>query len=240
MHLVEERRGAQKAGTAVRLAVGGVRRQCLRLWSWDEYRFEGVAAIGVDEHVWRHARRGGKYVTVIIDLTPVREGSGPARLLEPHSRPGSPSVPRYGAMPWRWSRWTGSRASRPQPPGRLPRSGGHGPLPRRPLGGRRSGPVPAASPARRPRPPWFQGRSALYKSRHTLHTDSRPSSSTTATSTSKRHGASTSGWRSTAVFKEPDSRTEYPRNPAIHSFNRWPSGPSKSACLTKLGLANWS
>jgi hypothetical protein len=34
------------------------------------------------EHVWRHTRRGDKYVTVIIDLTPVREGIGPARLLD--------------------------------------------------------------------------------------------------------------------------------------------------------------
>ena len=38
--------------------------------------------IGVDEHVWRHTRRGDKYVTVIIDLTPVRDGTGPARLLD--------------------------------------------------------------------------------------------------------------------------------------------------------------
>ena len=45
-------------------------------------RFEGVTAIGVDEHVWRHTRRGDKYVTVIIDLTPIRDGTGPARLLD--------------------------------------------------------------------------------------------------------------------------------------------------------------
>jgi transposase len=38
--------------------------------------------IGVDEHVWRHTRRGDKYVTVIVDLTPVREGTGPVRLLD--------------------------------------------------------------------------------------------------------------------------------------------------------------
>ncbi len=31
---------------------------------------------------WRHTRRGDKYVTVIIDLTPVRDGTGPARLLD--------------------------------------------------------------------------------------------------------------------------------------------------------------
>jgi transposase len=43
---------------------------------------DGVAVIGVDEHVWRHTRRGDKYVTVIIDLTAVRAGTGPARLLD--------------------------------------------------------------------------------------------------------------------------------------------------------------
>jgi transposase len=48
----------------------------------DDKRFDGVAVIGVDEHVWRHTRRGDKYVTVIIDLTPVRDGTGPARLLD--------------------------------------------------------------------------------------------------------------------------------------------------------------
>ena len=41
-----------------------------------------MKVIGVDEHVWRHTRRGDKYVTVIIDLTAVREGTGPARLLD--------------------------------------------------------------------------------------------------------------------------------------------------------------
>jgi transposase len=48
----------------------------------DPARFEGVRVIGVDEHVWRHTRRGDKYVTVIIDLTPVRDRTGPARLLD--------------------------------------------------------------------------------------------------------------------------------------------------------------
>jgi transposase len=48
----------------------------------DQHRFDGVTAIGVDEHVWRHARRGDKYVTVIIDLSGVRDGTGPARLLD--------------------------------------------------------------------------------------------------------------------------------------------------------------
>ena len=48
----------------------------------DPGRFDGVAVIGVDEHCWRHTRKGDKYVTVIVDLTPVRDGSGPARLLD--------------------------------------------------------------------------------------------------------------------------------------------------------------
>ena len=32
--------------------------------------------------MWRHTRRGDRYVTVMIDLTPVRDRSGPARLLD--------------------------------------------------------------------------------------------------------------------------------------------------------------
>ena len=48
----------------------------------DPARFEGVKVVGVDEHVWRHTRKGEKYVTVIIDLTPIRDDTGPARLLD--------------------------------------------------------------------------------------------------------------------------------------------------------------
>ena len=48
----------------------------------DPTRFNAVAVIGVDEHVWRHTRFGEKYVTVIIDLTPARDKTGPARLLD--------------------------------------------------------------------------------------------------------------------------------------------------------------
>jgi transposase len=48
----------------------------------DPHRFDGVTTVGFDEHVWRHTRRGDKYVTVIIDLTPIRNGTGPARLLD--------------------------------------------------------------------------------------------------------------------------------------------------------------
>lgn len=48
----------------------------------DPARFDGVAVLGVDEHVWRHTRKGDKYVTVVIDLTPIRDQTGPARLLD--------------------------------------------------------------------------------------------------------------------------------------------------------------
>jgi hypothetical protein len=43
----------------------------------DAARFDGVRVIGVDEHAWRHTRRGDKYITVIIDLT--RSATRPAR-----------------------------------------------------------------------------------------------------------------------------------------------------------------
>ena len=48
----------------------------------DPHRLDGVRVLGVDEHCWRHTRRGDKFVTVIIDLTPVRDRTGPARLLD--------------------------------------------------------------------------------------------------------------------------------------------------------------
>jgi transposase len=48
----------------------------------DAARFDGVKVVGVDEHVWRHTRKGDKYITVIIDLTGIRDGTGPARLLD--------------------------------------------------------------------------------------------------------------------------------------------------------------
>lgn len=48
----------------------------------DPARFEGVRVLGVDEHVWSHTAGGSKYITVIIDLTPVRDGTGASRLLD--------------------------------------------------------------------------------------------------------------------------------------------------------------
>lgn len=44
---------------------------------------DGVRVLGVDEHKWKHVRGHGdpSFVTVIVDLTPVLDGAGPARLL---------------------------------------------------------------------------------------------------------------------------------------------------------------
>src|SRR5690625_3977041 len=44
----------------------------------------GVKILGVDEHAWSHIRGRGKdtYATILVDLTPTIEGTGPARLLD--------------------------------------------------------------------------------------------------------------------------------------------------------------
>jgi transposase len=75
-------RVAEALGVRWNTANDAVLAEGRRLLIDDSARFEGVTAIGVDEHVWRHTRRGDKYVTVIIDLTPLRAGTRPARLLD--------------------------------------------------------------------------------------------------------------------------------------------------------------
>src|SRR5690625_7443919 len=75
-------RVAAGLGVAWHTANDAVLAEGKRLLIDDPSRFDGVKVIGVDEHVWRHTRRGDKYVTVIIDLTPARDGTGPARLLD--------------------------------------------------------------------------------------------------------------------------------------------------------------
>ena len=75
-------RVAEGLGVAWDTANNAVLAEGKRVLIDDSARFDNVLVIGVDEHVWRHTRRGDKYVTVIIDLTPVRDGTGPARLLD--------------------------------------------------------------------------------------------------------------------------------------------------------------
>ena len=45
---------------------------------------DGVRYLGIDEHKWKHRRGQGDpdFVTVLVDLTPVIDGIGPARLLD--------------------------------------------------------------------------------------------------------------------------------------------------------------
>ncbi len=75
-------RVAEGLGVSWNTANDAVLAEGQRVLIEDPGRFDDVTAIGVDEHVWRHTRRGDKYVTVIIDLTPIRSGTGPARLLD--------------------------------------------------------------------------------------------------------------------------------------------------------------
>jgi transposase len=75
-------RVAEGLGVAWNTANDAVLAEGKRVLIEDPARLDGVTAIGVDEHVWRHTRRGDRYVTVIIDLTGIRDGTGPARLLD--------------------------------------------------------------------------------------------------------------------------------------------------------------
>jgi transposase len=73
---------AEGLGVAWSTANDAVLAEGKRVLINDPNRFNGVRVLGVDEHVWRHTRKGDKYVTVIIDLTPIRDGTGTSRLLD--------------------------------------------------------------------------------------------------------------------------------------------------------------
>ena len=75
-------RVAEGLGVAWNTANDAVLAEGRRVLINDTARFDDVRVLGVDEHVWRHTRKGDKYVTVIIDLTGIRAGTGPARLLD--------------------------------------------------------------------------------------------------------------------------------------------------------------
>ncbi|GAA1626179.1 ISL3 family transposase [Kribbella alba] len=75
-------RVAEGLGVSWNTANDAVLAEGKRVLIDDPARFDGVRVIGVDEHVWRHTRRGDKYVTVIIDLTGIHDGTGQARLLD--------------------------------------------------------------------------------------------------------------------------------------------------------------
>jgi hypothetical protein len=110
----------------------------------DTGRLDGVRVIGVDEHRWSHTRRPGDdgYVTVIIDLTPVLEGTGRARLLD--------LVPGRSAAAL--TSWLSAQTAAFRDPGRHRRDGrvrrlqdrGHPGLARRHRG---DGPLPCSGPS---------------------------------------------------------------------------------------------
>ncbi|HEY4557045.1 MAG TPA: ISL3 family transposase, partial [Enteractinococcus sp.] len=75
-------RVADNLGVSWHTANDAVLETGRRLLIDDPNRLTGVRVLGVDEHVWRHTRWGNRYVTVVIDLTPVADGTGPARLLD--------------------------------------------------------------------------------------------------------------------------------------------------------------
>ncbi|WP_080792432.1 ISL3 family transposase [Corynebacterium pacaense] len=62
---------------------------CRSLVYDDPGHLDGVRILGVDEHVWKHTRRPtepSNLVTILVDLTPLVDGRGHARLLD--IRPG--------------------------------------------------------------------------------------------------------------------------------------------------------
>ena len=60
---------------------------CRQLVYDDPHHLDGVRILGVDEHVWKHTRgQPSNLVTILVDLTPLVDGRGPARLLD--MRPG--------------------------------------------------------------------------------------------------------------------------------------------------------
>jgi len=87
-------------------------------------RLGGMRVIGVDEHRWAPRRLGAAgFVTLIIDLTPVADKTGPARLLDLVEGRSATALaswlaanPPTSLKPWRSLRWTGLPATRPPPP----------------------------------------------------------------------------------------------------------------------------
>ena len=82
VHHLTVARVAQALGVSWNTANTAVLTEGARLLINDPARCEGVRVIGVDEHVWRHTPHQDRYVTGILDLTPIRDRRGPSRLLD--------------------------------------------------------------------------------------------------------------------------------------------------------------
>ena len=62
-------RVAEGLGVAWHTANDAVLAEGQRILIGDPARFDGVTILGVDEHVWRHTRRGDKYVLSLIHIS---------------------------------------------------------------------------------------------------------------------------------------------------------------------------
>ena len=120
-------RVAEGLGVAWNTANDAVLAEGQRVLINDPGRFDGVKVLGVDEHVWRHTRRGDKYVPVIIDLTGIRDHAGPARLLDMVQGRSKHAFKQWLTdRPETWRQgievvaMDGSPASRPPPPRSYP------------------------------------------------------------------------------------------------------------------------
>jgi transposase-like protein len=147
-------RVAEALGVSWNTANSAVLAEGRRVLIDDPARFDDVKVIGVDEHVWRHTRRGDKYVTVIIDLTGIGDGSGPSRLLDMVEGRSKQVFKQWLAardQAWRdqlevvaMDGFTGFKTATTE---ELPRRGrGDGPVPRGPPRRRRAGRAADAAP----------------------------------------------------------------------------------------------
>ena len=147
-------RVAEALGVSWNCANTAVLDEGRRVLIADPGRFDGVRVLGVDEHVWRHTRRGDKYVTVIIDLTPIRGRHGPSAAVGHGRRPHETRLQDVarGAAKGVARRHRGRRHGRilglqNRDHRGAPRSGrGDGPFPRRPVGRRRARRLPPTRP----------------------------------------------------------------------------------------------
>jgi transposase len=122
-------------------------------------RLVGVRVIGVDEHRWAPRRFGAAgFVTLIIDLTPTRDQTGPARLLDlVPGRSATALASWFSAQPADFSQaveviamdgFAGYKTAATEV---IPRRGHRdGPLPRRRPGRRQARPDPPTHPSSRP------------------------------------------------------------------------------------------
>jgi len=101
VHHLTVARIAQALGVSWNTANTAVLTEGQRILINDLTRFDGVRVIGVDEHVYRNTPYGDRCVTVILDLTPIRERSGPCRALGHGPRPLQAGLQNLAGLPAR-------------------------------------------------------------------------------------------------------------------------------------------